>query len=220
MKRFLIAASCFSLIVPALAEAQYNQPQNGKPEHPSKPEKPAGGPQGGGNYRPSGGGGGQPNYRPSGGGSGQPNYRPSGGGTGQPNYRPNPNYGGPNRPGNPSGGGNNQPNYRPGPHYNGGGGRPNYRPGYRGSGRYGAWNGQRFRGSRWSWPRGYGYQRWWIGGILPAIFLSQAYWFDDYSDLGFGPPPYGCEWVRYGPDLLLVDIDSGQIVDVEYGVFD
>ncbi len=216
MKRFLIAASCFSLIAPAIVEAQGNPQDNGKPEHQAKPAKPAGGPQGGG-------GGNQPNYKPA------PNYggpnrpgNPGGGGGNQPNYKPAPNYGGPNHPANPGGGGAGQPNYRPGPNYGGNGGRPNYRPGYSGSGqrRYGAWNGQRFRGGNWRWPRGYGYQRWWIGGILPALFLSQAYWFDDYASLGFGPPPYGCEWVRYGPDLLLVNIDSGQIIDVEYGVFD
>jgi Ni/Co efflux regulator RcnB len=29
----------------------------------------------------------------------------------------------------------------------------------------------------------------------------------------------GYQWVRYGPDLLLVDIATGQVVDVRYGVF-
>lgn len=206
MKRFLIAASCLTLAAPAIAEAQYNPPQNGKPEQQVK--KPSGGPQGGAPNRPGSPGGG--------------NY--------QPNSKPAPTYGGPNRPGNP-GGGNYQPNskpapnYRPAPNYSGGnGGRPNYGPNYRGAGsgqlRYGSWNGQRYRGAHWVWPRSYGYRRWWIGGILPAIFFSQAYWFDDYASLGFDAPPYGFEWVRYGPDLLLVNVTTGQIVDVEYGVFD
>lgn len=81
------------------------------------------------------------------------------------------------------------------------------------------WNGRRVRGPAWRWPAGYGYQRWSVGGILPALFLSQAYWYADYASLGFEAPPWGYQWVRYGPDLLLVQIATGRVVDVEYGVF-
>jgi Ni/Co efflux regulator RcnB len=214
MKRFLVAVSCIALIAPAFVEAQNNQEKGGKPEHQGKPQ---GERQGGGNNHQ----GGEGNYRQGGGGN-----------NGQPDYRGGPNNGGQqgveNYRGGSGGGNNGQPNYRRGPNYGGGnGGRPNYGPNYRpgpnggysGERRYGSWNGHRYRAGGWDWPRGYGYRRWWIGGILPGIFLSQAYWFDDYADLGFGPPPYGCEWVRYGPDLLLVNIDTGQVLDVEYGVF-
>jgi Ni/Co efflux regulator RcnB len=81
------------------------------------------------------------------------------------------------------------------------------------------WNGRRVRGTAWRWPSGYGYQRWSVGGILPAIFLSQAYWYSGYAALGFEAPPWGYQWVRYGNDLLLVQISTGQVVDAEYGVF-
>jgi len=37
--------------------------------------------------------------------------------------------------------------------------------------------------------------------------------------LGLGPPPHGFVWVRYGPDLLLVNRRTGRIVDVIYGAF-
>jgi Ni/Co efflux regulator RcnB len=77
----------------------------------------------------------------------------------------------------------------------------------------------RIHGARFHYPRGYSYRRWGIGQSLPRLFLGAAYIFGDYSDYGLGAPPAGDEWVRYGPDLLLVDIDSGQIVDVVYGVF-
>jgi Ni/Co efflux regulator RcnB len=33
------------------------------------------------------------------------------------------------------------------------------------------------------------------------------------------PPPPGFQWVRYGPDLLLVNVVTGQVADVAYGVF-
>lgn len=81
------------------------------------------------------------------------------------------------------------------------------------------WNGQRIWIGQYYYPDGYGYERWDVGQRLPYIFLSQNYWFDDYMEYGISPPPWGYEWIRYGPDLLLVDVYSGQIVDVEYGVF-
>ena len=34
------------------------------------------------------------------------------------------------------------------------------------------------------------------------------------------PPPPAFEWVRYGPDILLIDLGSGQIAQVIYGAFD
>ena len=34
-----------------------------------------------------------------------------------------------------------------------------------------------------------------------------------------GGPPYGYRWLRYGPDLLLVEIAAGRIVDVIYDAF-
>jgi Ni/Co efflux regulator RcnB len=69
------------------------------------------------------------------------------------------------------------------------------------------------------YPRGYSYRRWSIGSLLPSLFLSNNYYFNDYAALGVGPPPYGYHWVRYGPDLLLVQNGTRRIVDVIYGAF-
>jgi Ni/Co efflux regulator RcnB len=69
------------------------------------------------------------------------------------------------------------------------------------------------------YPHGYGYRRWGVGSRLPRLFLSPSYFFTDYSTFGFGPPPFGDQWVRYGPDLLLVDVDTGEVVYVIYGAF-
>jgi Ni/Co efflux regulator RcnB len=33
------------------------------------------------------------------------------------------------------------------------------------------------------------------------------------------PPWAGYEWVRYGNDALLVDVDTGEIIRVEYDIF-
>jgi Ni/Co efflux regulator RcnB len=69
------------------------------------------------------------------------------------------------------------------------------------------------------YPHGYHYRRWHIGFLLPHIFMSNYYYFNDWAMLGFGPPPPGYVWVRYGPDLLLVDRRTGRIRDVVYGIF-
>jgi hypothetical protein len=69
------------------------------------------------------------------------------------------------------------------------------------------------------YPPGWAYRRWAVGAILPPIFLVPDYYFMDWADLGLPPPPPGDQWVRYGPDLLLVDTTSGQVVDVIYDAF-
>jgi Ni/Co efflux regulator RcnB len=69
------------------------------------------------------------------------------------------------------------------------------------------------------YPRGFGYRRWAIGAVLPAVFLVPAYYYADWADLGLAPPDPGFQWVRYGPDLVLVNTDTGEVVDMVYGVF-
>jgi hypothetical protein len=74
------------------------------------------------------------------------------------------------------------------------------------------------RAPAFRYPRGWGYRHWSIGAFLPLLFLADTYYID-YDWIGLPPPPYGTRWVRYGPDALLVDTYSGEIVDVVYNVF-
>jgi Nickel/cobalt transporter regulator len=69
------------------------------------------------------------------------------------------------------------------------------------------------------YPPGWAYRRWVVGGILPPVFLAPAYYYADWATLGLDPPQPGFQWVRYGPDLLLVNVTTGAVVDVVYGVF-
>jgi len=55
--------------------------------------------------------------------------------------------------------------------------------------------------------------------VLPALFLTSTYFYDDYGQLGLEGAPFGYRWVRYGPDLLLVQLGTGQVADVIYGAF-
>jgi len=75
------------------------------------------------------------------------------------------------------------------------------------------------RGPAFHYPPGFQYRHWTTGLILPPIFLSSPYYYDEYAPLGLGAPPAGYRWVRYGPDLLLVNIATGRIADVVDGVF-
>ena len=69
------------------------------------------------------------------------------------------------------------------------------------------------------YPQGWAYRQWAVGAVLPPIFLSPDYYYPEWAQLGLEPPPPGDQWVRYGPDLLLIDTTTGQVVDVAYGVF-
>ncbi len=64
------------------------------------------------------------------------------------------------------------------------------------------------------YPPGYRYQRWAGGMVLPPLFLVPAYFYADWAALGLVAPEAGFQWVRYGPDLLLVNATTGLVVDV------
>jgi Ni/Co efflux regulator RcnB len=195
MKRLLVIAAAASILLPSLSLAQPGRPDNG-----NRPDRPD-------NGRPGGGqGGGKPDRpvtlpAPLPGKPGD-NNRP-----GRPGRPDQPNPGRPN----PGGPGIRPP--VPGP-----GMRPPPRPG----GPQFSWRGRYFnpiRGSAWRYPSGYAYRRWSIGALLPGLFLAPTYYYDDWRGLGIDPPPPGRCWVRYGPDLLLVNLRTRRVEDVITGVF-
>jgi hypothetical protein len=69
------------------------------------------------------------------------------------------------------------------------------------------------------YPSGWGYQRWGVGMMLPSLFLAPAYYYADWAAMGLSPPDPGFQWVRYGPDMVLVNVATGEVVDVVYGAF-
>ncbi len=82
------------------------------------------------------------------------------------------------------------------------------------------WARPRIRFGAYQYPHGYRYRRWVPGLILPALLFAPAFFYSDYSTLGLYAPPYGTHWVRFGPDLLLVENGTRRIVEVRYGVFE
>jgi Ni/Co efflux regulator RcnB len=92
------------------------------------------------------------------------------------------------------------------------------RPDWRRSWRHG-WSGSRYRApARYVYPRGYHSYSWRVGYQIPLAFLIANYYVD-YQPYGLSAPPYGCRWVRVDGDLLLVEIRSGEIVDILYSFF-
>lgn len=202
MKRLLIIAAAMSLMLPAVSSAQ--------PGQGNRPDRPGGN---GGPNRP-GGPGGRPDRPvtlpapvPGKPGRPDPGNRP-----GKPNPgKPNP--GRPDRPTPLPGPGMRPPPPRPGP-----GMRPPPRP----SRPQFSWRGRHFNpiaGSLFRYPPGYAYRRWTIGALLPSLFFGSTYYYDNWRGLGIDAPPPGRRWVRYGPDLLLVNVRTRRVEDVITGVF-
>ncbi|HXD03229.1 MAG TPA: RcnB family protein [Novosphingobium sp.] len=104
--------------------------------------------------------------------------------------------------------------------------------------RSGSWNRDWRRDNRYSWQsyrnqhrdvfrigryyspyNNWSYRRLGVGFFLQPLFFSQDYWIDDPWMYRL-PEAYGpYRWVRYYDDALLVDIYSGEVVDVIYDFF-
>jgi hypothetical protein len=111
-----------------------------------------------------------------------------------------------------------RPGFVPGPHPGPVGG-PHFGPGGRPQFGYHGHFFNPVRVSPFFYPPGYGYRRWGVGAVLPPLFLAPNYYYTDWATLGLDPPPPGAQWVRYGPDLLLVDIGTGNVIEVVPDVF-
>ena len=198
--RLLAVAALLALVMPTLAMAQANNPQqppgSGKPPGGAKPP----------------GGGGQPLFRPVGPPGGtrtfvvprtgpQPGFaRP------QPVIAPPlPGVIAPSQPGfvAPA-----QPEIAGPPP----GGEHQF-----------VWRGRAFarvHAAPFVYPSGYGYQRLAVGAILPPLLLAPEYFYPDWEALGLDPPPPYYQWVRYGPDLLLVNVTTSEVTDTIYDAFE
>ncbi len=68
-------------------------------------------------------------------------------------------------------------------------------------------------------PHGWYYRNWVFGQHLPRIFWASNYWITSYWMYGLAIPPEGYVWVRYGDDAILIDRETGEILQVIYGIF-
>ncbi len=77
----------------------------------------------------------------------------------------------------------------------------------------------RIRGPAFAYPPGYQYRRWSIGVRLPPVLIAPSFYYTGWAALGLQQPLPGYSWVRFGPDLLLVNLTTYEVEDVVYGVF-
>jgi Ni/Co efflux regulator RcnB len=68
-------------------------------------------------------------------------------------------------------------------------------------------------------PGGWAPHHWVYGQILPRVYWGPSYLISDYWLFALEVPPTGYEWVRDDSDALLISTDTGEILQVEYGVF-
>ena len=78
---------------------------------------------------------------------------------------------------------------------------------------------QRFSFGFYYAPFGYSSRVWFRGDFLPFAYFDDRYFVDRFDRFDLYDPPYGCRWIRVGSDALLVDVESGYILDVIYNLF-
>jgi Ni/Co efflux regulator RcnB len=78
---------------------------------------------------------------------------------------------------------------------------------------------RRFHITAYVRPPGWYQHRWVYGEMLPRAFFAPEFFIGDFGAYGLIAPWDGYEWVRYGDDALLIDVDTGEVIRVEYGLF-
>lgn len=79
--------------------------------------------------------------------------------------------------------------------------------------------GSLFRLGRYYDPYGWGYRRFSIGFSLWPSYYGSSFWLDDPWQYRLPPAYAPYRWIRYYDDALLVNIYTGEVVDVIYNVF-
>jgi hypothetical protein len=69
---------------------------------------------------------------------------------------------------------------------------------------------------RWRYyaPRGYHYRPVYRGFYLEPFFYGSSYWLADPFEYRLPPVEWPLRWVRYYNDALLVDVTTGEVVDI------
>ncbi|NOT40012.1 MAG: hypothetical protein HOP13_05925 [Alphaproteobacteria bacterium] len=78
---------------------------------------------------------------------------------------------------------------------------------------------RRYRADVYHWRNGNSYRRYGYGQRLPRHYFPRNFWIVNLITYDLFAPPPGYIWVRYGPDALLIDQYTGEIVQVRYGMF-
>nr|WP_156370027.1 RcnB family protein [Novosphingobium sp. Leaf2] len=76
-----------------------------------------------------------------------------------------------------------------------------------------------YRRPAYAGPRGYAYRPVTVGYRFDRAYYGDRYWVRDYARYRLPAPMAGHRWVRYGNDVVMVNLRSGRVVRVNNGFF-
>lgn len=76
-----------------------------------------------------------------------------------------------------------------------------------------------FRGSPYAGPRGFAYRPVAPGYRFAPDYYHRRYWINNPGAYRLPPAPFGQRWVRYGQDVVRVDLRSGRVIEVHGSFF-
>ncbi|HUD31125.1 MAG TPA: RcnB family protein [Novosphingobium sp.] len=68
-------------------------------------------------------------------------------------------------------------------------------------------------------PRGYAYRPVAVGHRFDRAYYGDRYWVRDYRNYRLPAPRAGHRWVRYGNDVVMVNVRTGRVVTAYNGFF-
>ena len=75
-------------------------------------------------------------------------------------------------------------------------------------------NRQAFRQGRYQGPRGYRHAPVTIGFRFAPTYYSQRYWISNPWHYRLPRPGYNQRWIRYGNDVILINVRNGRVLQV------
>lgn len=75
-------------------------------------------------------------------------------------------------------------------------------------------HGDVYRQGAYNGPRGYRYRPVAVGYRFAPGYYSRNYWVSDYGRYRLPRPGFNQQWVRYGDDVVLVNLRTGRVVSV------
>lgn len=75
-------------------------------------------------------------------------------------------------------------------------------------------NRQVFNRPNYYGPRGYRYRPVTIGFRFAPSYYGQRYWVSDYNRYRLPRPGYNRRWIRYGDDVVLINVRTGRVIQV------
>lgn len=76
-----------------------------------------------------------------------------------------------------------------------------------------------YKRPHYSGPRGYRYRPVAVGHRFDRAYYGDRYWVRDFKTYRLPAPRAGHRWIRYGNDVVMVNLRTGRVVSVYNGFF-